>query len=72
VSAHFGEQHINFAISIIDFISFFITGGLNNARKRVFDLHLINTEDDLFRHNGLRANILSTLDAVMQHPKSTD
>jgi hypothetical protein len=41
----------------------FITGGLTNARKRRFDLHLMNTEDQLFQHNGLRANIFSTLDA---------
>jgi hypothetical protein len=67
VSAHFGKQHINLVNPIIDFISFFITGGLTNARKRRFDLHLMNTEDQqqhqLFPHNGLRANIFSTLDA---------
>jgi hypothetical protein len=49
--------------SIIDFVSFYITGGLTNARKRLFNLHLMNTEDHLFPHNGLRANIFSTLDA---------
>ena len=63
VSAHFGKQHINLVIPIIDFVSFFITGGLTNARERLFDLHLMNTEDHLFPHNGLRANIFSTLDA---------
>ena len=63
VSAHFGKQHINLVIPIIDFVSFFITGELTNARKRLFDLHLMNTEDHLFPHNGLRANIFSTLDA---------
>jgi hypothetical protein len=63
VSAHFGKQHINMAIPIIDYNSVFITGGLTNARKRLFDFHLMNTEDDLFPHNGLRANIFSTLDA---------
>jgi hypothetical protein len=39
VSAHFGKQNINLVIPIIDYISFFITGGLTNARKRLFDLH---------------------------------
>jgi hypothetical protein len=63
VSAHFGKQHINLVIPIIDYISFFITGGLTNARKRLFDLHPMNTEDHFFPHNGLRANIVSTLDA---------
>ncbi len=63
VSAHFGKQHINLVIPIIDFVSFYITGELTKARKRLFDLHLINTEDHLFPHNGLRANIFSTLDA---------
>jgi hypothetical protein len=63
VSAHFGKQHINLVIPIIDFVSFFITGVLTNARKRLFGLHLMNTEDHLFPHNGLRANIFSTLDA---------
>jgi hypothetical protein len=63
LSAHFGKQHINLVIPIIDFVSFFITGGLTNARKRLFDLHLMNTEDHLFPHNGLSANIFSTLDA---------
>jgi hypothetical protein len=60
VSAHFGKQYIN---PIIDFVSFFITGGLTNAHKKLFNLHLMNTEDHLFQHNGLRANIFSTLDA---------
>jgi hypothetical protein len=55
--------NINLVIPIIDFVSFFITGGLTNARKRLFDLHLMNTEDHLFLHNGLSANIFSTLDA---------
>jgi hypothetical protein len=63
VPAHFGKQHINLVSPIIDFTSFFITGGLTNARKRRFDLHLMNTEDRLFPHNGLRPNIFSTLDA---------
>jgi hypothetical protein len=63
VSAHFGKQHINLVIPIIDFVSFFTTGGLTNARKRFFNLHLMNTEDQLFPHNGLRANIFSNLDA---------
>jgi hypothetical protein len=45
------------------FVSFFITGGLTNARKRLFDLQLMNREDHLFPHNGLSANIFSTLDA---------
>jgi hypothetical protein len=63
VSAHFGKQHINLVIQIIDYIPFFITGGLTNARKRLFDLHRMKTEDHLFPHNGLRANIFSTLDA---------
>ncbi len=63
VSAHLGKQHINLVIPIIGFVSFFITGELTNARKRLFDLHLMNTEDHLFQHNGLRANIFSTLDA---------
>jgi hypothetical protein len=39
-----------------------IPDGLTNARKRLFNLHLMNTEDHLFPHNGLRANIFSTLD----------
>ncbi len=63
VPAHVGKQHINLVIPIIDFVSFFITGGLTNARKRLLDLHLMNTEDHLFPHNGLSANIFSTLDA---------
>ena len=67
VSAHFGKQHINVVIPIIDFVSFFITGGLTNERKRLFDLHLMNTEDHLLPHNGLRANIFSTLDAGPTH-----
>jgi hypothetical protein len=67
VSAHFGKQHINFVIPIIDFVPFFTTGGLTNARKRLFNLHLMNTEDHLFPHNGLTANI-----SGIQHPKFTD
>jgi hypothetical protein len=63
VFAHFGKQHIDLVIPIIDFVSFFITDILSNARKRLFDLHLMNTEDQLLPHNGLRANIFSTLDA---------
>jgi hypothetical protein len=63
VSARFGKQHINLVNPIIDFISFFIACALTNARKKLFDLHLMNTEDQLFPHNGLRANIFSTLDA---------
>jgi hypothetical protein len=63
VSAQFGKQHIDLGIPIIDCISFFITVRLTNARKRLFDLHLMNTEDHRFLHIGLRANIFSTLDA---------
>jgi hypothetical protein len=63
VSVHFGKQHINLGIPIINFVSFFITGELTNARKRLFNLHLMDTEDHLFLLNGLRANIFSTLDA---------
>jgi hypothetical protein len=63
VSAHFGKPHIDLVIPIIDFISFFIAGRLTNARKRLFDLHVMNTEDHLFPHNGLRAKIFSTLHA---------
>jgi hypothetical protein len=48
---------------LIDYASFFITGGQTNARKRRFNLHLVNTKDQLFQHNGLRANIFTTLDA---------
>jgi hypothetical protein len=59
----FWKQHINLVNPIIDFTSFFITGGLNHARKRHFDLPLMNTEDQPFPHNGLRANLFSTLDA---------
>jgi hypothetical protein len=58
VSAHLGKQHIDLVIPIIDSI-----GRLTNARKRLFELHLMNTEDHFFPHNGLRANIFSTLDA---------
>jgi hypothetical protein len=78
VSTLFGKQHINSVNPIIDYTLFFITGGLTNARKRRFNLHLMNTEDQLFPHNGLRANIFSTPDAVpvctvtVQHPKSKD
>jgi hypothetical protein len=50
-------------IPIIDFVSFSITGGLTDARKRLFDLYLMKTEDHLFPHNGSRANFFSTLDA---------
>jgi hypothetical protein len=64
VSAHFGKQHINLVIPIIDFVSFFITGRLTNARKRLFDLNHMHTEDHIFPHKGLSANIFSTLDAV--------
>jgi hypothetical protein len=63
VSAHFGKQHISLVTPITDYISFYITGGLTNARKRLFDLHLMNTGDHLFPRNGKRANIFSTLDA---------
>ncbi len=63
VSAHFGKHHMDVVIPIIDFVSFFITGGLTHARERLFDLHLMNTEDHIFLHNGLRANFFSTLDA---------
>jgi hypothetical protein len=64
VSAHFEKQHIKLVNPIIDYTSFFITGGLTNAQKRHFDL-IMNTKDQLFPHNGLRANIFSTLDAVL-------
>jgi hypothetical protein len=77
VSAHFGKQHMNLVIPIIDFISLYITGGLTNARKRHLDLHLMNTEDHLFPHNGLR--LVESQDFLnpgcwpgIQHPKSTD
>jgi hypothetical protein len=40
-----------------------MTGGLTNARKRRFNLLLMNTEDHLFPHDGLRANIFLPLDA---------
>jgi hypothetical protein len=59
VSALFGKQHINLVIPIIDFVSFYITDGLTNAQKRLFDFHPMNTEDHLFPHNSLRANIFS-------------
>ena len=59
----FWEAAYQFGNSNHFFVSFFITGGLTNARKRLFDLHLMNTEDHLFPHNGLSANIFSTLDA---------
>ncbi len=60
------KQHIKLVNSIIVYTSFFITGGLTNAKKRRFKLYLMNTEDQLFQHNGfkLRANILSTPDAL--------
>jgi hypothetical protein len=38
-------QHIDLVIPIIDYTSLFVTGGLSSARKRRFDLHLMNTED---------------------------
>ncbi len=78
VSTHFGKQHINLVNPIIDFTSFFITGGLQvesggliNARKRRFDLHVMNTEDQLFPLNVLKANFfIPGCWPVMQHPKS--
>jgi hypothetical protein len=60
VSACFGKHHINYVNPIIDYTSIFITGGLTNARKWRFNLHLINTKDQRFPH---RANVLSTPDA---------
>jgi hypothetical protein len=59
----FGKQHINLVNPILEYISFFITGGLTSAWKRRFNLHLMNTEDQLFSHSSLSANIFSTLDA---------
>jgi hypothetical protein len=67
VSACFGKQHMNLVNPVIDYTSFFITGGLINARKWRFDLHLMNTKDHLYPHYGLRANIFSTLDAGPSH-----
>ncbi len=61
VSARFGKQHIDLVNPMIEYTSFFITGGLTNARNRRFYLHLMNSEDQLFLHNRLRA-IVSTLD----------
>jgi hypothetical protein len=63
LSARFGKQHIKLVNSILDYTSFFTTGGLTNARNRRFDLYLVKTEDQLFPHNTLRANIVSNLDA---------
>ncbi len=34
VSAHFGKQHTNLVIPIIDLISVFTTGGLTHAQKK--------------------------------------
>jgi hypothetical protein len=64
VSARFVKQHIDLVNPIIDYTSFFITGGLTSARYRRFDLHLMKTEDQLFPHYGLRANYFSAPDAV--------
>jgi hypothetical protein len=64
VSVCFGKQRINLVNPVIDYTSFFITGGLTNSQKRRFKLCLINTKDQLFLYNGLRANIFSTPDAV--------
>jgi hypothetical protein len=75
VSAHFGKQHINLVNPIIDFTSFYITSGLTNARKRRFDLHLMNTEDQLFPQIGLIKSqyfLNPGCWPVMQHPKSND
>jgi hypothetical protein len=73
LSTHFGEQQINLLNPIIDCISSFITGRLTYARKGRFNLHLMNTEDQPFVHNGLRANIFSTPDAIpvchIQNPR---
>jgi hypothetical protein len=55
VSARFGKQHINLVNPIMDFTSFSIACGVTNARNRHFDLHLMNTEDQLFPNNGLGA-----------------
>ena len=43
--------------------SLFIAGGLKIAQKRRLDFHLMNTENQLLRHNSLSANIFSTLNA---------
>jgi hypothetical protein len=59
----FWKQRFNLVKPIIGFPSFFITGGLTHARKRLFGLHLMNTEDQLFQHKGLRTNSFSILDA---------
>jgi hypothetical protein len=63
VSARFGKQHINLVNPIFYYTSLFISGGMTNVQNRRFDLHLMNTEDQLFLQNRLRANIVSTLDA---------
>ncbi len=63
VSAHLEKQHMNLVNPVNVYISLFITGGLINARKRNFNLHHRNTEDQLFPHNSLSAIIVSTLDA---------
>ncbi len=65
MSARFGKQHINQVNPIIDYTSFSITGVLTSARKKSFNLHVMesynnnmDTEDQLLQHNGLRANIV--------------
>jgi hypothetical protein len=63
----FGKQHINLVNPIIDYTTFFITGGLTNAQNRRFNFYLMNTEDQLFQYNGLRANIFSTPSADPVH-----
>jgi hypothetical protein len=58
-----------------------MTGGLTNARKRRFDLHLMHKEDQLFPHNGLRLvesqyflnpGCWTVMPGDMPHPKSKD
>jgi hypothetical protein len=61
VSFRFGKQHIDFVNPLIDYTSFFTTGGLTNARIRRFDSHLMNTEDTAVPAYWLEANIVSTL-----------
>jgi hypothetical protein len=61
VSACLGNQQINLVDPIIVYTSLFITGGLTSAGKRRLDLHHRNTEDQLFPHNSLSANMFSTL-----------
>jgi hypothetical protein len=76
VSARSGKQQMDLVNPIIVYTTLFITGGQNTARKRIFDLHHRNTEDQLFPHNSLCAIIFSTLDAgpscSSQNPRIND